>query len=756
MNILRPEGGHVTRTLNAVENALPEIRSAFPALRFEIADTQGDLIRTSVSNLIGALRDAVLLTVIVIFFFLARGRITLLAAVSIPFTFLLTFAGMKLLGYEMNIVTMTAVILAVGLLVDDAVVVIENIDQHAATGQKSRLQATIDGTREIFLADFAGTITTLSVLVPIMFVGGYSEKILRPLTVVLSLALIASFVSSVTVIPLLSRFLIKEGGKKNRVEHLAERFRDRLIDPLQTVMIAAFRTGTTRWFALIGPLLIVLLIVSLKQMPLAGRDLMPPMDTGIIKVSFETWPNMSVDRTEAIVDRMEQIIKETPGFIRMSTAVGAEAAVISFGSERTSQEGTITVHFQNRFERPQTIWEIEDGLREAFAMIAGLKTVHVYDYGATPLSSIAAPIDVMFSGPDRQVLDRLADETTRRLRGVKGLTSVSRSWDMNKREIAVAVNEEKLARHGISPRQVADALSAATTGRVAAHFRIPGQDGYDIRLRFAPDQVKQTNDIETLLIPGRNGMIPLKEIAQISPAWHQTRITRENLQPTVNILGYRAKAPISYLNAQVDEALSDLDLPAGYTLTHMGEISQMGDSFSRLGKSLGLALLFLYFALVITFRSYLHPVIIMSAIPLAFIGVPWGMILVGRHFCMPAAMGMVLLSGIVVNNSILLIDFIETARAQGNDLFPAIEDAIRRRTRPILMTAFSTIAGMTPIAAELAIGLERLSPLAVVAISGLIVSTFLTLAYVPVLYVWIERLKVRVRSISGKPTKASK
>ena len=184
LNILRGEGASVTGTLSALEKALPGIRAMFPDLVVEVADTQGEIIDTSVSNLIGALRDSVLLTVMVIFLILARIRTTLLAAVSIPFTFFMTFAGMKLIGYELNIVTMTAIILAVGLLVDDAIVVIENIDRHAAPGNKSLFQASVDGTQEIFLADFAGTATTLAVLVPIIFVGGYSQKILRPLSVV--------------------------------------------------------------------------------------------------------------------------------------------------------------------------------------------------------------------------------------------------------------------------------------------------------------------------------------------------------------------------------------------------------------------------------------------------------------------------------------------------------------------------------------------------------------------------------------------
>lgn len=743
INLLRAEGGHVTPAIEAVEQALPELKKQFSELRFEVADTQGELIRTSVSNLLTSLRDAIILTICVMFMFLARVRITLLAALSIPVTFLLTFAGMKLIGYELNIVTMTAVILAVGLLVDDAIVVVENIDSHGAKGEKSRLQAAIDGTKEIFLADFSGTVTTLSVLLPIMFVGGYPEKILRPLTVVLSLALASSFIASVTVIPLLGSRLLKGGGIKNRLEKIIQSIRDAILSPLQRFVVTAFRAGTTRWFFLIAPLLIVLLIAGLRQMPLAGRDLMPPMDTGIVKISFETWPNMSVSRTRQVAAEMERIITNTPGYIRMATAVGAEPSVISFGSERTPQEGIITVHFKNRFERPESIWEIEEDLRNAFAKIPGLKTVHVYDYGATPLSAIAAPIDVMISGPDPQILDRLADEVKKRLKNVRGLTSVSRTWDFTKQEIIIDLDEEKLARYAITPQTAADTLTAATAGKQAALFKIAGQDGYPIRLRYEPQQMDTIEAVSTLQIPTDSGSIPLKEISDIRTGWKQNRITRESMEPTVDVIGYRAKAPISYLQAQTENLLADMQLPAGYSISHTGEIKYMKESFGRLGTSIVLALGFLYFVLVITFRSWAHPVIIMSAIPLAFIGVPWGMLLAGKPFCMPAAMGMILLSGIVVNNSILLLDYIEKAREKGTELTEAVEAGIRRRSRPILMTALSTIAGMSPIAAEMAVGLERLSPLAVVAISGLAVSTPLTLIYVPVIYVWIERAKIK-------------
>lgn len=747
LNILRGEGESVTETLSALQKAMVKLKVMFPELEFEVADTQGEIIETSVANLIDALRDSVILTVLVIFLIMARIRTTLLAAVSIPFTFFITFAGMKLIGYELNIVTMTAIILAVGLLVDDAIVVIENIDRHASPGDKSLFQAAVDGTREIFLADFAGTATTLAVLLPIIFVGGYSQKILRPLSIVLCLALFSSYIVSVTVIPLLAPKLMKAKYGANRLERIIEKTTALWLLPMQRFFVRVFRLTTGKWGWLFGFFILAMLLVSLRQMPLAGRDLMPPMDTGIVKIDFEVWPNSPVAVTEQVVAEMENRIMAVPGFLRMAVVVGAEPGVISFGADRTPQQGMITVHFRNRFDREASIWEIEARLRQSFATIPGLKRADVYDYGATPLSSIAAPIDVMISGPDPSLLDTLAVAVEQRLRTVRGLTTVSRSWDWSKKELTVILDEAKLARYGMSPGDVSFMLVTATTGRVASRFSIAAQEGYNVRLRFNQDDMTAIADLQTLQIVGSKGAVPLSDIADIKPIFRQSRITRQDLLPVINVRGYRDTTAITHIQDQVASALANIQLPAGYSISQEGEIRQMKESFSELGLAMGLAILFLYFAMVITFSSYLRPFIIMSAIPLAFIGVPWSMLLLERHFCMPAAMGLILLAGIVVNNSILLVEFIETARAKGETLEVAVEEAILRRTRPILMTAFSTVAGMLPVAAQSAVGLERLSPLAVVAIAGLLVSTFLTLAWVPSLYVSITRLKGKLQVI---------
>ena len=733
INILRTDTGHVTSTLASLNKALPQIKNQFANLSIEIVDTSGDIIETSISNMIGALRDAVLLTVGVIFLLLAKPRTTLLTSISIPFTFLLTFAAMGLIGLELNIVTMTGIILAVGLLVDDSIVVIENIDRHMRMPGKTPKQAAIDGTDEIYLADFSGTLTTLVVLLPVMFVSGYTQKILRPLALTLTLALFFSFIVSVTVIPLFAPYL--QGGSKweNYLSRILYRLSEKILSPMRHLFSRLFLLAEKRRFVfiLVG---ILLFIVSMRQMPLVGRDLMPPMDTGIVKINFDTGSDTPIEQTEKTALAMEAVIRKEPGFLRMSAVAGSESGVISFGAERTAQAGTITAHFVNRFNRDMSIWDIEMHLRKQFASIPGLKSFQVFDYGATPLSSINAPIDVQIAGPDPMVLNEIADAVEKRLGNVRGLTDITRSWETNKKEWTLVLIPEELNRYGLTPMSVGEALNAATQGIQASSIRVPGQLGFAVTVKYDSISLNSIEDLKRLTVSSPKGPVPIEQLGRFKSTWQQSRLIREDLQSVVDVYGYRAKTAISHIQEQVDAVLSDLALPAGYHMVQKGEIANMTESFSNLGKAMAISIILVYFTMVTPFKSFLHPITIMIAIPLAFIGISWTMLIMGKHFCMPASMGMILLAGIVVNNSILLIDFIQTAREQGKNRQEAIMGAIRTRTRPIIMTATSTIVGMLPIALEMAVGLERLSPLAVVAIGGLFVSTILTLLYIPIFY----------------------
>ncbi len=741
LNILRPErSGHVTTTIAAVEKALPGIEARFPEIEFQIADAQKGLIETSIKNMAEALRDSVVMTVLVIFLTLASVRLASLAAVSIPLVCFMAFAGMYLLGYELNIVTMTAIILSVGLLVDDSIVVIENIQRHVAKGGKSIKQAVIDGLNEIILADWAGTFTTVIVLVPIMFVGGYSQKILRPLTVVLSLTLLSSFLVSVTIIPLLAGRLAAGSGGKNLLERLAGLVDRFVVGPIRDFFagLVAFALTKRLLFVVLG---IGLLAISMRQMPLVGRDLMPSMDTGIVKVAFRAEADASIQAAERVAKAVEGVLREIPGLELTALEIGSEPGVISFGTGRTLRDGIITAHFIDRFHRKKTIWQIEEEIRKRALHIPGITSLSVYDFGATPLSSIAAPVDVMISGPDPRVLDELADQVATRLMGVKGLTSVSRSWTWDKREAALLIDPQKAALYGTGVEEVSRQLRQAVEGLAVSVLRVPGQDGYIIRVRYEEDLRDSQQDVLSTEISTPKGTVPLSELAAVKKHFTRTLFTRKDLMPVVDVYGYRATAAISHLHDRITEVLSDLQLPQGYGLSFQGEYRNMGETGKRLGKALGIAVILLFFSLVITFRSILNSIVIMVAIPLAVIGAVWGLLITGRHMCMPATMGMILLAGVVVNNSILLIDFIEQARRRGEDMKSAIIGAVRRRARPIFMTVACTVVGMWPVAAQRALGLERLSPLAVVAIGGLIVSTLLTLVYVPIFYSLAEQLR---------------
>ncbi len=746
VNILRHEDANTVAAIEAVRKALPGLQERFPQVSIQVADSQERIINQSITNLKESLRDAILFTVLVIFLMIADVRSAIITGISIPFTYFLTFTVMLLFNLQFNLVTMTAIILAVGMLVDDAIVVLENIERHYREEGGDLRKITVSATREIFLSDFSGTFSTIIVLVPIMFLGGYVQNVMRPLTVVLSIALTSSFLVSVTVIPMIAPWIIRNTSREEYLllkiaNRFAGFFQSGFVDKARDFFVAAFGTANRYRFILI-PVLVVLLALSMRQMDLVGRDLMPPMDTGIIKVNVEAESDFSIQESEALLRRIEGIVGGQKGLISQLAYIGSSPGLISFGTGRTAQQIAMTINVVDRFHRDKGIWELEDDLRARIRSLPGVKYADVTEFGATPLSSIAATVDVEIAGDDFKELDRLGQRVAEALARRSGFTSVSRSWKLDRAEYHLFFDRQKCARYGLTPMDVSYRLATAVKGVPVSVFRIFNQDGIRIRFRLDPRYRENvlrlmTTNIET----ATGGPVPLKELARVEKVYVPSVITRDELAYTTNVHGYRATAPVSFLDKQRAAAVKQIPLPAGFSVSEQGEMRQMKESFGRIGKALILSMLFLYLSFVVIFRSFSDPVIIMLSIPFAFIGAVWALLLMGRHACMPAMMGFILLTGVIVNNSILLIDFIRIYRRQGHPLEEAVKMAIRVRTRPILMTAVTTIVGMVPIAAEWAIGLERLSPLATVAIGGLIVGTFLTLVYIPVLYILKEKIR---------------
>ncbi len=753
VNIQRAVSGWALPTINSVKSKIPELQKKYPLINFEIADTQGELIETAVSNMVDALRDAIIMTVLVIFLFLADTRGMILAGISIPFTYLITFAFMWLMGMEFNLTTLTGVILGVGMLLDDAIVVLENIERHYRKIGKNLKEAAIGGTEEVMLAILSGTYATVVVLLPIIYIGGFVQTVLRPLSLTLSIALIASYFVSVTILPIFAPVILKLGGSAERWKwelKLDKIVTGKIIHSIQEFFVTALRYALRHKTAFILTALALLVFTGKVLMPLIGRDLMPPMDTGIFRVTFEAYPNTSLDETERLLSEVESIIQKQEGVTMISSTLGSEPGVLSFGSGKNPQQAFITVHIVNRFKRKLKMWEIEKNILDKIRRIPGIRFPAVFDYGATPLSTIRSTVDLMVSGDDPVVLAEISKDVQQRLQKVGGLTSVVPTWTLDKIEYRFKPDPELLAVYGVDSASLSAQAAAFVKGVPSTLFRNKNQDSFSILVQAEGGRRSNILDLETIPIQTPKGIVYLSSLGKIEKTFVPTLHTRQNLKETVDILGYRSTAAVTHINDKVEKALQGLRLPSGYTINDEGERKTMDESFASLMSALLLGLILLYFSLIPAFRSFIHPFTIMVAIPLGIIGAGWAMLLMGKHSCMPSFMGMILLAGIVVKNSILLVDFILEARAKGEPLENAIIGSVRVRTRPILMTAVGTAVGMLPIALERAIGLERLSPLAVVAIGGLMVSTFLTLIYVPMFYEIFDTLGLKLQMLFKK------
>ncbi len=744
--LLRSEKGFAQPVIDSVNQHLAEVQKKFPTLNIQVADTQGRLIGLTVSNMLDSLRDAIIMTVIVILLFIGNSRAALVVAISLPISYLLSFAILWWMGFEFDMVTLSAIIIAVGLLADDVIVVMENIERRMRELGEDRRLAAIRGLDEIILADTSGTISTIVVLLPIMFIGGYVQTVLRPLTVTLSVALMASLVVSVALIPLFAPLILKPGAK-DPLAWILNPFTRYVMEPLKKLYLFLVSWGLNHR-ALVLILFFFLFVVSASQMKLLGREIMPLMDTGISQITFEAQSDTDDQQMQTIINQIEAVIRhEIPPqwLISDSVIIGSEPGVKSFGAQRLLQQGEITLNLVDRFHRDRSLYDINETLRQKLRKIPGLITANVSVFGATPLSSIRANVDVMIKGPDPIVLDELATQVVNRLATIPGLTGVERSWQGHSTRIELNVDPSLARLNGLSAFTIAQQVAQAVGGTSGGRLRVMGENPIPVWVRLQNGQRNTAIDLQAINIRTNDGsFIPLASVASPQLVITPTAETHQYLEPTIDILAWRRDIAITTLHDEVAKALADLNLPRAYSISYEGEFKQLSESFSRLAKSFLLGLAMLYLMLSVTFRSFLDPLAIMGSLPLAVIGAAWGLLLGDKFGSMPSFMGLILLMGIVVNNGILLIDFAKVAMHKGKDINNALLDAVEKRTRPILMTALASAVGMIPIALEWAVGIERLSPLALVAIGGLIAGTFLTLLAVPVFFSLLVSLRRKV------------
>lgn len=741
VQLLKRDEANTVEVAQRVRAELEQLRSAFAQLDIAVADDDSVFTELVISNMTSSIFTAIILTIIVVLLFLTHLRQALIIATSIPVAFLMTFSLMYLAEIELHMVTMSAIILSIGLLVDDGIVVLENVHRHLLKGEPP-VQAAIRGTEEIFLADLAGTLTTIAVLVPLMFLGGFVGKLFGPLAWTLAFALGSSFVISVTLIPLLTAlWLHPEDEGKGRFAHWVHPFtafidglRDGYIALLGWSMRHPWRTLLTAFF---------LLAISARLMTMLGSEMLPKFDSGNFQIMLDTVPGTPLEKTIEAVNETERLLLAEAEVVAVSTQVGYEPGGHYLGSRGAMDvnQAEFVVNLTARNRREETLWSIMDRVREGLQEIPGVSLAVVKEKGGTARSSTTAPLDVRFSGPDPVELDRLGSELIEKLRTIPGVTNLYKNWGMDTPEIHVSVNRERAAELGFSGKQIAQAVYEATEGEVIAPYRQPRDRDLDIFLRYHPNDREGPNDLNDVHLQSQDGsQVPLRELATLETRFGPRIVTREDLQQTLDVLGYHYGRPLSDTIADIDKVVAKMALPSGYQVIIGGEQTDFEEARFRILRALALGILAVYLVLVAQFRSFKHPLTIFMAVPFQFIGVVLALLLAGKYLSMPALLGVILLVGTVVNNSIVLIDYILAQRRKGVGLEKAITEAVSVRYRPIMMTAMSDVAGMLPLSLELAVGAERFSPIATVVIGGILAATLLTLIVIPVLFMLFERM----------------
>lgn len=736
VQVFRQDEANTVAVVGRVRAGLAQLEARFSQMRVVEAEESASFTQAVVDNMLGSVWQALLLASVVIVLFLGSLRRGLVVILSMPMSFAITFAAMRLLGMSLDLVTLTAIILAVGMVVDSSVVMLENISRRREEEGLGPGEAAMAGAAEVQFAVVAGIATTLVVLVPLLFLYGFVGKVFMPLALTLILAFGASLVVALSLVPVLAAHLAAGGGRVERLAAWVSRPWNRTMDGLRRQYVSLLRWALTmRW--VVFAVALALLAGSLALLRGQGMELLPKIDNGSTLVTVETPSGASLDETEAVIRQVEAAAMADPAVVHVATQIGFEPGMHSLGAAGAQgpTAGSISLTLTPRTGRDRTIWEIQDSLRSRLARIPGIQNWVVREVGGTARATTAASIAVSLRGEDPLVLDHLGDLALERLRRVPGVTNPYRSWRRDQRTEVVTLDPERSRELGLAPAAAARQLAQALDGIAAGTYRAGGDDT-PIRVRYAP--AFRSSAAGALAVRSSwgegDGTVPIGAVAAAREVLGQGLVSRENLEPTLRLLALHQGRPLSAVAADVRRAMSDLPLPRGYTVAMEGEDKDMGESRREILRALAAAVVAIYLLLVAQFRSFVHPVTVLASVPLSLIGVAAALYLTGKPVSMPVMIGLILLVGIVVNNAIILIDFIRRRREAGMDRREAIVASVATRFRPILMTSLSTIVGMLPLALESALGAERFSPLAIAVIGGMTSSTFLTLVAIPVIY----------------------
>jgi multidrug efflux pump subunit AcrB/outer membrane protein TolC len=748
VQVFRSEDANTVAVVRDVQQAVAELTDEYPELRFIQGEETASFTEQSVSNLLSNVWQALVLASLILFLFLGRARASLVTVFTMPLSYGITFGLMHLLGMEFNMVTLSAVILAVGMVVDASVVVLENIIRLRDEEGLSPIEAAIRGTDEVRMPVLAGVATTVMVLVPLLGLAGFVGKVFAPLSATLLLAFGSSIVVALFVVPVLSVYAT-DGGRLDAIAQRVAAPFQWVMERIRRVYLGLLNIGL-RWPALVGLVAVLTFAVGVGGMRKAGMDVLPRMDSGSFSVSLETPSGTSLAETAQAVQQVERVLSEQPEVLLVQAQAGYEAGMhfTGGGGAMGPTQGYVSVTLSPRTEREATIWDVEARVRHRIAEIPGLARVVVKEIGNTAKPTTVAPLVARITGPDPRVLDLLGDEVAERLSTVDNVVEPVRTWHRDLGRLMVRIDEQEAAARGWSVLGVSRVLAGGAEGIPAGNFDVEEGSPEPVRVRYARSADPSLDEVLSWpLFLGQSGqVVPVRSLASAERVVEQALFTTEDLRSVLDVQAQVDGRPLSFVVADAQAELDQIVMPQGYAASIEGENNDLIESRMEIIKALIISVLAVYLLLVAQFRSFLHPLTVMMAVPLSLSGVAVGLHLAGKPVSMPVMVGLVLLVGIVVNNSIILVDIIRQQREAGVERREAIRIGVGTRFRPILMTSLSTIVGMIPLAAEWALGAERFSPLATAVIGGLLASTLLTLVVIPVAYDAADRLSARFSS----------
>jgi HAE1 family hydrophobic/amphiphilic exporter-1 len=746
LGVQKQIGGNTVSVVDNVLKVLPQVQRELPkGVKIQVVSDQSTFIRKSIKNLQHEAMIGAFLAVAIILIFLGSGTSTLIIAHSIPISIITTFVLLHFGKFTLNIMTLGGLALGVGRLVDDAIVVLENINRHLELGE-SPVEASYKGATEVSKPVIAATVTSIIVFLPLAFVKGIAALLFVQMAYTVAFSLLASLFDSLTLVPVLTAKFLRPRSGVSRISWIQKIFGK--TQPFFLWVEGHYQDALE--VALSHRRMVVLGVVgvflgSLLLIPLIGTEFFPTSDEGQISMSIRLPVASSLEETKKVMRQVEEIVfEEVPELKSLWARAGSGRgrSVIFSGRFAGPHTGMASLMLVDQSERSRSSEAASQSLRERVRRIPGaILTVYpggivsrVITFGADE------PIDVEILGYDLATGSRLAKEVNEILRQVRGVTDIQIGREEGLPEYQVRIRQDRAAALGLTTSRVAEIVRGAIEG-VESSIYIDPKTGreHNVRVRLREEDRRKPEDLKRLPLPALDGkVVPLENVVEVVRTTSPVQLERKYQQRIVHVTANTTGRDLGSIASEIEDRISKMKIPEGFSVLLKGARLEQKEAFQMLLFALILAIVLIYMVLASQFASLLHPFLIMFSVPLGFIGVIWALFLTGNTLSVISFIGIIMMVGIVVSNAILLVDYTNRLRQEGIELKDAIIRAGRIRLRPILMTSLCTIFGLVPMALGLGEGAEAYASLAIAVIGGLSVSTILTLVFVPTLYMVVE------------------